>query len=85
MTESRPRVTYRRQVPAEQYGSETFELSLDAGDWDDATIAGTLACARRLVEAELANSPNRNVRRVITPGPPVTVPADDDDPEDLPY
>jgi hypothetical protein len=60
-------VTFRRQVPAEQYGSETIEVTLDlphdgVGQAEYAKLA--LAAARELVQAELALSPNSNVRRI---------------------
>ena len=90
MTETtRPRVTYRRQVPAEQYGSETFELSMDVPDSMDAlltqdeAISNTLALARQLVDGELSHSPNRNVRWSVTPPTPVGAAVDEGNAEDL--
>jgi len=60
-------VTFRKQVPAEQYGSETIEVTLDLpegiGQAEYAALA--LSTAREMVHAELAKSPSKNVRSAL--------------------
>jgi hypothetical protein len=59
------RVTFRKQVSDGNYGSEVAEASVFAGDDTDEAIAAALATARRLVHAELRQSPSAAVRRAL--------------------
>ncbi|HYW86426.1 MAG TPA: hypothetical protein VFB50_01545 [Chloroflexota bacterium] len=97
-------VTFKKTVSDGNYGSEVAEVTLEVdveiledgalSDIDKAIedgISASLATVRRLVHAELAQSPSANVRRAleyphVTAAGPMpngvdTVP----DPEDLPF
>jgi len=65
MTDSEQRVTFRKQVSDGNYGSEVAEATVFAGDDTDEAIAAALATARRLVHAELLQSPSVSVRRAL--------------------
>jgi len=61
------RVSFRKQVSDGNYGSEVAEVSVDVdivGQGDEA-IAAALALARRLVHAELRESPSAAIRRAL--------------------
>ena len=60
-------VSFRKQVSDGNYGSEVAEVSIDVdivGQGEEA-IAAALALARRLVHAELSESPSSAVRRAL--------------------
>lgn len=85
-------VVFRKQVSDGNFGSEIAEVSLDLEEdtFSDDDVAALLATARRMVHAELAQSPSPGVRRAVEyprPAPvAATVGADDDEgSEDLPY
>jgi hypothetical protein len=59
------RVTFRKQVSDGNYGSELAEATVFAGDDTDEAIAAALATARRLVHAELRQSPSAAVRQAL--------------------
>jgi len=90
----RARVSFRKQVSDGNYGTEAAEVTLDVPlgevyDLSSEAVAATLATARQLVHAELAQSPAWRVRDAVTPSelPPAstgTLPDADPDPEDLP-
>jgi hypothetical protein len=61
------RATFKKQVSDGNYGSETAEIVLEAEaeDDEDGVAHRLLLEARRLVHAELARSPQLNVRRAV--------------------
>jgi hypothetical protein len=73
-TERMVRVSFRKQVSDGNYGTEAAEVTLE---WpmadcetvrdDDRTAARMLEEARELVQQELMQSPNANVRRLFQP------------------
>jgi len=85
------RVVFRKQVSDGNYGTESAEVALDvplgeAYDYDEESIAATLAAARRLVHEELRKSLAWRVRDAVTPSelPAEAVRGAEVDPEDLP-
>src|SRR5215471_11526626 len=58
-------VTFRKQVSDGNYGSEVAEATVFVDDVTEEAVAAALATARRLVFAELRNSPSANVRRAL--------------------